>query len=218
VNSDEQSLSAPLIARTAPTLSQLKGLSDEALLELLKRGCGDAMTMLFRRYHRLILSICKKILRDREEAEDVMQDVFFEMFRRADRFDPAKGKLKPWLIQLGYSRALNRRQHLLLRHFYDTARSFSGQSNALEPNYTPDCLIGLKTEERTRILERAMEQLTPRQRQTIELAYFKGMFINEIADRMGETPVNTRNHYYRGLKKIRQILEELQVRDKEAAS
>lgn len=218
MNSDEQSLSPPLVARTAPSLSQLKALSDERLLDLLKRGCGDAMTILFGRYHRLILSICRRILRDRAEAEDVMQDVFFEMFRRAERFDPAKGKLKPWLIQLSYSRALNRRQHLLLRHFYDTGQSSSGRASGAEPNYTPDCLLGLKMEERTRILEKVMEQLTPKQRRTIELAYFKGLLINEISERMGESPVNIRNHHYRGLKKIRQVLEELQVRDKEEAS
>jgi RNA polymerase sigma-70 factor (ECF subfamily) len=220
VSSDEQSLCPPLSTASTPSLSQLKSVSDEDLLELLKRGCNDAMTVLFRRYHKLVLSICRKILRNATEAEDVMQDVFFEVFRRAARFDPSKGNLKPWLIQLGYSRALNRRQYLILRHFYDSARPLPNPGKLPEPNYTPDCLLGLTMGERFRILEKAMEQLTPKQRQAIELTYFKGLLINEIAQRMGESQVNAKNHYYRGLKKIREVLEELEVevKEKEAAS
>jgi RNA polymerase sigma-70 factor (ECF subfamily) len=193
-------------------------LSDEELFDLLKRGCGEAMTVLFRRYHRLVLSICAKIVRDRAEAEDVMQDIFFEAFRRADRFDAAKGKLKPWLLQLAYSRAMNRRQHLLLRHFYDHPQSFPEHDPNPALHDDSDCLLGLTHEERTRILQTAMGQLPPKQRQVIELAYFQGLLIKEIAEQIGESQVNTRNHYYRGVKRIRQVVEELQAASKEAAS
>jgi DNA-directed RNA polymerase specialized sigma24 family protein len=76
-------------------------------------------SVLFDRYHRLVLSIAPKIVRDPGEAEDVMQSVFPEIFRSVAQFDPAKGTTKVWILQYAYHRAINRRQHLNAREFYD---------------------------------------------------------------------------------------------------
>jgi RNA polymerase sigma-70 factor (ECF subfamily) len=175
------------------------------------------MTILFRRYHRLILSISAKILRDHAEAEDVTQEVFFETYRRAERFDPTKGKVKMWLIQLGYSRSLNRRQYLMLRGLFNQSQKMAASSNLTEPSYIPNGFHGLTIEERTRMMERALERLTQNQREAVELAFFKGLLINEIAEQMHESITNARNHYYRGLRKIRQAMEELSLEAKERA-
>ncbi len=64
--------------------AELKSLSDELLMEHLKHSSHEAMTHLFERYHRLVLSVALKILRDTGEAEDLMQDVFIEVFRHAE--------------------------------------------------------------------------------------------------------------------------------------
>src|SRR5271157_352900 len=88
-------------------------------MKQLQTGCNDALAVLFDRYHRLVLSIALKIVRDPGEAEDVMQAVFLEIFRSAAQFDPAKGSTKVWMLQYAYHRAINRRQHLNARNFYD---------------------------------------------------------------------------------------------------
>src|SRR5208282_3182033 len=101
-----------------PSFAELKVLSDSELMAHLHAGCNDALAVLFDRYHRLVLSIALKIVRDSGEAEDVMQTVFLEIFRSAAQFDPAKGSTKVWILQYAYHRAINRRQHLNARNFY----------------------------------------------------------------------------------------------------
>src|ERR1044071_3067324 len=108
----------------------MPNLSDEDVMERLRNGHPDALPILFDRFYRLVLRIASRILRDPGEAEDVMQDVFFELFNKAAQFDPAKGSAKTWILQYAYHRSLSRRQYLALRNFYDRrrtgARQFSG--------------------------------------------------------------------------------------------
>src|ERR1043166_3693094 len=97
----------------------MPNLSDEDVMERLRQGNPDALPILFDRYNRLVLKIALRILRDRGEAEDLMQDVFLEIFNKAGQFDPAKGSAKTWIFQYAYHRSLSRRQYLALRNFYD---------------------------------------------------------------------------------------------------
>src|SRR5712671_3222429 len=74
-------------------------LRDEVLLSCLRDGNHNALTVLFDRYHRLVLSIALRILRDAGEAEDITQSVFLEIFRSADQFDSDRGTVKIWILQ-----------------------------------------------------------------------------------------------------------------------
>src|SRR5262245_58527735 len=94
-------------------------MTDEDVMEQLRSGRPDALPILFDRFHRLVLKIALRILRDPGEAEDVMQDIFFEIFKKAGQFDPAKGCAKTWVLQYAYHRSLSRRKYLALRNFYD---------------------------------------------------------------------------------------------------
>jgi len=94
-------------------------LSDEQLMVEVQRGDGDAFTVRFDRYTRLFLTVSLRILHDAGEAQEVAQNVFFEFYRTARRFDPARGTLKVWLLQFAYHRSINRRNYLLLRQFYN---------------------------------------------------------------------------------------------------
>src|SRR6266849_414495 len=94
-------------------------LSDEELMLEVQRGDGDAFAVLFDRYNRLVLTVALRIVHDAGEAQEVTQNVFFEFYRSARRFDPARGKLKVWLLQFAYHRSINRRNYLLLRQFYN---------------------------------------------------------------------------------------------------
>ena len=97
---------------------ELCRLSDPDLIAHLKDGHIDALAVLFDRYHRLILSVAFKILRDPSEAEDVMQSVFLEIHRVAGQFEAARGSAKVWLLQYAYHRSMNRREYLKVRGFY----------------------------------------------------------------------------------------------------
>ena len=103
----------------APSYAELERLADDQLMARLQADCHDALAILFDRYHRLIFSIALKIVRDRGEAEDVMQNVFLDIFRAKAQFDPSKGSTRVWMLQYAHHRAINHRQQLNARSFYD---------------------------------------------------------------------------------------------------
>ena len=80
----------------------------------LQAGRHDALAILFDRYHRLVLTVALRILREAGETEDFMQSVFLEIFRCAAQYDAAKGTAKVWILQYAYHRSFNRRQYLNL--------------------------------------------------------------------------------------------------------
>jgi RNA polymerase sigma-70 factor (ECF subfamily) len=185
--------------------SQLESLSDPELLGLLKNGDQEALGVLFVRYRRLVLSISLRTLRDEGEAEDIAQDVFLEISKKAKIFDPARGSVKMWILQHAYSRSLDRRRYLALRGL--NGHCSDGNCNHLpEQTVSPYALDGLTLEERGSSIRKALEGLLPRQKQVIELAYFQGFEMKEIAEQLDETLGNVRHHYYRGLKRLQQIL------------
>ena len=96
----------------------LRSLADELVIAHLRAGHGDALGVLFDRYHRLVLHVALKILHDVGEAEDVMQNVFMEIYKVAAQFDPARGTTKMWILRYAYHRSMNRRKQLQIRHFY----------------------------------------------------------------------------------------------------
>lgn len=205
VNSARVETMCPLVDRRPawPTsYSELQRLNDEELMASLKAGCDDALAILFDRYHRLVLSIALKIVHDFGEAEDVTQSVFLEIFRTVAQFDPAKGSTKGWILQYAYHRAINRRQHLNARRYYNHT-----EIEDAEAALSRDTLFGgYAQNELKHLLEKALGTLNGQQKQVIELASYKGMSMQEIADKTGESVSNVRHHYYRGLTKLRWLI------------
>jgi RNA polymerase sigma-70 factor, ECF subfamily len=185
------------------SFAQMKQLNDDELMALLRNGQGDALAVLFDRYHRLVLSIALKIVRDRGEAEDVMQNVFLEIFRAAAQFDPSKGTTKTWLLQYAYHRSFNRRQQLAARHFYQETNIEDVETHASETGHS---LGRMSHSELKHFLRQGLATLNQRQRQVLELASYDGLSMNEIADKTGESLSNVRHYYYRGLKKLRSLI------------
>ncbi len=205
---------SPARSRVSPAYSaEVACLSDDDLLLLLREGSHDAMSALFDRFHRLILSITSRILRDAGEAEDMMQDVFLEIYRKAALFDPRKGSTKTWILQYAYHRSFNRRQYLSIRGFYQPRAELN--QYGLEPHVSSNGWGGLTTDERVRLMLRGMTSLTERQRTAIRLAYFEGLVVKEIAERMGEPVGRVSNYYFRGLRKLRDVLHALMSEEKE---
>jgi RNA polymerase sigma-70 factor, ECF subfamily len=181
----------------------MEHLTDDELMARLRAGEGDALAILFDRYHRLVLSIAVRIVRDAAEAEDVMQNVFLEIFRSVAQFDPAKGTTKTWILQYAYHRAINRRQQLNTRHFY---RQVDIQEVENVAPGEASLLAKFSHHELKHLLSQGLSKLNGRQRTVLELASFDGLSMNEIADKTGESVSNVRHYYYRGLKKLRSLI------------
>jgi len=178
----------------------------------LKAGHSDALAVLFDRYHRLVLSIAYKILRDLSEAEDAMQSVFLEIYRVAAQFNPAKGTTKVWLLQYAYHRSLNRRQYLRIRNFYDASEREPAEGS--DEQLSPRGPLPLAPAETRELLRQGLRQISALQRRTLELAYFEGLSLREIAEKTGESLGNVRHHYYRGLSRLRSVLLDGNAKEK----
>lgn len=174
--------------------------SDESLLHSISTGSKEALGCLFRRYRTAVLKIAGRILRDSSEAEDLCQEVFLLLFQKAKQFDPSRGRASSWIVQIAYCRAMNRRQYLAHRQHYNTqefdeTQIGAGRSPVFVDEITARDLLG-----------RLRDQLSEQQRETLELHFFDGYSLGEIADRTHQTLGNVRNHFYRGLERLRSNL------------
>jgi RNA polymerase sigma-70 factor, ECF subfamily len=194
-------------------LAQLTGerMTDEEALSRLKEEDRDALALLFERYSRLVMTIAFRVLRDRGEAEDLMQQVFINLFGKARDYDPDKGSAVAWITRLAYFQALNRRNFLSNRQFY-VGTDFDSEVDSLAGEFDLEQEVGSKRN-REQIL-RAMEDLTEKQRATLELSFFEGMTLREIGERLGDSLENIRHNYYRGLTKLRKNALVRNLRDK----
>jgi RNA polymerase sigma-70 factor (ECF subfamily) len=176
---------------------------DETLLLRVQSGDREALGLLFLRYSRSVLSVGRRILRDRAEAEDLVHDVFLFVLDKSALFNPAKGSARVWLARVAYHRALDRRKHLMRRYFYDAGESDGADevNPLLEPQKAGPEEVEVCYWQS--YLRHALETLTREQRTTLQLHFFEGLTINEISQRMGRAAGNVRHDYYRGLERLR---------------
>jgi RNA polymerase sigma-70 factor (ECF subfamily) len=188
----------------AHTVIPIPEVSDESLLELVSKGDRDALSQLFRKHAHTVRNVARRILRHDAEADDLMQDVFIFLFRKASLFKATHGSARSWIVQVTYHRAFNRRSYLKTRHFY-TSRDLeqvmlTAVARQSEKDFVEWSLEGVWGRETA---ARLRQFLSPSQLETIELHFFEGCTLEEIADRLGQPLGNVRHHYYRGLEKLR---------------
>lgn len=164
-------------------------LSDEDVAALVASGNEDALEELYERHHRRMFSIALGILSDRGAAEEVVQDAFAQIWRRAGTFRPDLGKVSSWCFSIAHHRAIDllrkRRREVLPDPGYEDAL---GQEAFRRPQENvDDYAITLEVRARVR---KVLEQLSPVQREVIILAYFQGYTQSEIA-RKTRQPLGT---------------------------
>ena len=174
--------------------------SDAELIADLPASNGDAIDALLRRYARLVHRVAANILRDPTEAEDITQEVFFEISRKAHLYNPERGSVKGWLLQYAYHRTLRRKSDLQRRAAYrgEPIEQLEGRG---ERTHAPQPL--LSRQESRWILRAGLEQLPERQRQTLELVCLEELTLRDVADRLCVSLGCARHYYYRGLAKLR---------------
>jgi RNA polymerase sigma-70 factor (ECF subfamily) len=187
-------------------LMAVLGEGDAELAGRLQRRDAQALAELYDRYGRLVYSLILRVVRDRALAEDLVQETFLRVWNRAQGFDAQRGAIGPWLMAVARNRAI------------DYLRSASGRErNSLEleevdhPSLYTDMERDLLTSDKVRVVRAAIEKLSPRQREVIELAYFEGLTQTEMAERMGQ-PLGTVKTWVRAaLKNLREEFGEAVV-------
>lgn len=192
--------------------------SDETLLARVSAGDLDALASLFERYARIVRGLAYRVLRDASEADDLLQDIFLLVHRLCGTFDASKGSARFWILQMTYRRAISRRRYLTSRHFYthlDLDQAANRMGNPEAGSGGPECLMN-QSLDRREALQDCFTGLSENQRQTLRLFFFEGFTFEEIAVKLGQSVGNARNHYYRGLEKLRKQISASKLPGKEA--
>jgi RNA polymerase sigma-70 factor, ECF subfamily len=166
-------------------------------------GDQRALRDLYERSHRLVFTLILRITKSREVAEEVTVDVFHEVWRRADRYDPANGTVLGWIMNLSRSRAIDRlRYERRGKRVNSHAQDPALQSDAPAEHGEAIDVGALRGRVRT-----AVGVLKPEEREAIEAAYFAGLSYAEVAKRL-DVPLGTvKSRIRSGLRKLREHLE-----------
>lgn len=170
--------------------------TDEQLLEASAAGDQAAFARLFRRHASHILGFLINMLKDRELAEEVAQEVFLQAWRRAEAFDPARASARSWLFLIARSRAKDAQRS-------NSARQRREQERASEDIRMSGRNPAREFEARASVRS-ALGVLSSEQRECVTLAFFEGLSIAQIARRLS-IPLGTAKSRYRyGLNKLRE--------------
>ena len=179
-------------------------VSPDAMLvhQLLQRDV-DAFEQLYDRHSRIVYALVLRIVQQASTAEEVVQDVFLQLWRNARRYDTRRGPFVPWLMAVARNRALD---HLRLKS--ERQRRREDQTEELPPVIDfPQFEKALDEKRRAERVRAVMGSLNPQQKKAIELAYFEGLSHTEIAETLKE-PLGTVKSWIRnGLLRLKEGLQ-----------
>ena len=182
--------------------AQPQPVPDSALIERMMAGDEAALSTLYDRYSAMLFGMLMRILRDQQAAEEVLQDMFLQLWRNAAQFDAKRGSLPAWLMVIGRNRAISRLRGRRDREVLEEEEGDYANTFASGQNIEDEAVRA----ELARNISAALEQLPAEQKQAVELAYFEGMTQSEIANRTG-TPLGTvKTRVRTAMQTLRQIL------------
>jgi RNA polymerase sigma-70 factor (ECF subfamily) len=174
-----------------------------ALIRSVADGDQSALATLYDTTSRLVFGLVLRILSDREAAEEVLLDVYTQVWRQAATYDRSRGTPLAWLMTIARSRALDRlrsgRQDRQRKEPLDAV--IEAQSAAANPEEMTVMA------ERQRLVRRALDTLSPEQREVIELAYYSGLSHSEIAAQLGQPLGTVKTRTRLGMMKLREALK-----------
>jgi RNA polymerase sigma-70 factor, ECF subfamily len=179
----------------------------EATNLLTKIAAGDrtALSQLYDRYSRIIYAIAWKSLQSVEDCEEVVLDVFSQVWRIANRFDLHKGSAEQWLFTLARSRILDRLRKL--QRLNKISEAIAAGKEIEFPISSVDPIEAVETIERRQQVLTALDLIPPAQRQVIELAYYQGLTHTEIATYTGLSLGTVKTRLRLGLSKLKVAFE-----------
>jgi RNA polymerase sigma-70 factor, ECF subfamily len=190
------------LAALLPTVKSEVSL-DVTLMQKLLQKDVSAFEQLYDRHSRAVYGLVLRILQQAGTAEEVVQDVFLQLWRNAAQYDESRGPFLPWLFTLARNRALD-----TLRLKSERQRRREDQTEELPSvAVSPEYEKALDEKKRAEKVRAVMSSLSPQQKKAIELAYFEGLSHTEIAESLKE-PLGTVKSWIRnGLMKLKQELQ-----------
>ena len=176
-------------------------MPDSQLIQRISQRDDDALGVLYDRYSGVAFALAYRVLGDRGQAEDIVQEAYLSVWRRASTFDANRGNVKGWLMSIVHNACIDRRRG-----------RFRHQQNEVAIDDVAYRLAGDDVwEDVSRTIDReqvrqALVELSPEQRQTLELAYFGGLTQSEIAEKTGEPLGTVKSRARLGLRRMERML------------
>jgi RNA polymerase sigma-70 factor, ECF subfamily len=177
----------PIVASGSYPIQTADPRGDVVLVERMRAGDEAALGTLYDRYELVVRTQVLRIVERPMDAEEVVEEVFWQAWRQADRFDASRGEVGAWLRTIARSRSLDRARALKrsgemeLQDQDGVDREMAGDAGDAD---------GAVEAERLELVQRALSELPPEQREVLEMAYYEGMSQSEIAGRSG-VPLGT---------------------------
>ena len=170
--------------------------SDWSLLRRIAQRDEEALSALYDRYSRLVFSAAKRILHRTGEAEEILQDVFYHVWRTAERFEQSKGSLAGWLLVAARNRALSK-----LRRKADAAEQIDENGVILNVAIESRAAQNLLLDK----VRRLTESLPDLQREAMEYAYFEGLSPSEIALETCQPPGTVKTCLHNAMEALKKV-------------
>jgi RNA polymerase sigma-70 factor (ECF subfamily) len=186
------------------TVTDAGAFDDRALLERIEDGDSNALRVLYDRHGGHVLAIARRVLGGRSEAEEIVQETFVQVWRRASDYNPTRGGVAAWVMTIARSRAIDRLRALGAA---DRAAIRAAADDA------PQAPLPAELAERRQLREQvgaALRKLPEEQRAAIELAYFEGLSQSEIATRIGDPLGTVKTRVRLGMRKLAALLSHLE--------
>jgi RNA polymerase sigma-70 factor (ECF subfamily) len=171
------------------------------LVQSIADGDQLALHSLYERTHRFVFTLIVRIINNRETAEELTLDVFYDVWRRASSYDPADGSVVGWIMNQARSRAIDR-----FRFEHRKKRCSDFVDSPLSTTAANDPERACHLEEQGRLLRNALEALTREERQVIETAFFSELTYLEVAAKLNQPLGTVKTRIRSGLGKLRQAL------------
>ena len=174
--------------------------TDAELIYAVARGDEGALASLYDHYSSILFGLLLRILKDRPEAEDVLQEVFIQIWQRAASFDVERGRPFTWLVTLARSRAIDRLRSTRSRE----RAALASAAEAAEP--VADASDDAVRSEQGEAVRGALASIPEEQRRALLLAYFEGLSQTEIAARLDQPLGTVKTRMRSGMMKLRELL------------
>ena len=178
-------------------------VSDPELLRQVARRDESALAELYDRYSGLLLALSRRVLTDSSDAEEILQEVFLQVWNQAERYDRARSSVSTWLVLITRSRSIDR---LRSRQVKDRTLTALKQEKR-QYHTSPQGMGVVLLDQRRQRLRRVMRELPSEQRQVLELAFFRGMTQSEIAGSTGIPLGTVKTRTLLAMKKLRRSLQ-----------
>jgi RNA polymerase sigma-70 factor (ECF subfamily) len=179
--------------------------ADTAMLQAVGRRDVAAFQAFYRKFNGLLYATIYRVLNDHQDTEDIMQEVLVQVWQKAHLYEPAKGKPLTWVTTMARNRAIDRIRAKQRRSRLND--DFEQETKPLQPEFDEDTSDLVTTHENDKVVQSAVLELTPDQREAIQLAYFGGLTQSEIADRLKQPLGTVKARIRRGVQRLEQVVK-----------